>query len=341
MVTAFQPIGCMAGDSEGLSGLLEATVPLAGRGIPVVLAGWGPPERCTTSSVLRVATKLAEPLRSTGMLAPRAPRRPGGGRPAGGSQAGRLGTGGLPLRVRGHGQRGPRAALDGAVRRGGGRHGPGQVDKELTEALHPHERRDGTVWMPNVFRYLIARTRLEGARPRRASSAGPPVPGGVYSASLVSRVMPATRYAAASSRVSFSSSAAARASSCGPVLAQLPAGALVALVDDPPHLVVDRVEGAGGGREPVRLLGVARQGGETADAFAHAPAADHAAGDVGDLLQVVLGARGDDVEDDLFGGHAAQGADDAAAQILLRVRVLVGVRRGQGDAQRAPARARW
>ncbi len=33
-----------------------------------------------------------------------------------------------------------------------------QVDKELTEALHPHQRADGTVWMPNVFRYLIART---------------------------------------------------------------------------------------------------------------------------------------------------------------------------------------
>ena len=32
-----------------------------------------------------------------------------------------------------------------------------QVDKELTEAVHPYQRRDGTVWMPNVFRYLIAR----------------------------------------------------------------------------------------------------------------------------------------------------------------------------------------
>ena len=32
-----------------------------------------------------------------------------------------------------------------------------QVDKEMTEALHPHQRQDGTVWMPNVFRYLIAR----------------------------------------------------------------------------------------------------------------------------------------------------------------------------------------
>jgi hypothetical protein len=32
-----------------------------------------------------------------------------------------------------------------------------QVDKELAEALHPHLRSDGTVWMPNVFRYLIVR----------------------------------------------------------------------------------------------------------------------------------------------------------------------------------------
>jgi hypothetical protein len=28
----------------------------------------------------------------------------------------------------------------------------------LAEALHPYRRPDGTVWMPNVFRYLIART---------------------------------------------------------------------------------------------------------------------------------------------------------------------------------------
>lgn len=33
-----------------------------------------------------------------------------------------------------------------------------QVEKEMTEALHPHQRQDGTVWMPNVFRYVIART---------------------------------------------------------------------------------------------------------------------------------------------------------------------------------------
>jgi hypothetical protein len=33
-----------------------------------------------------------------------------------------------------------------------------QVGKELAEALHAHRRSDGTVWMPNVFRYLIALT---------------------------------------------------------------------------------------------------------------------------------------------------------------------------------------
>ncbi|MYQ48070.1 SAM-dependent methyltransferase, partial [Streptomyces sp. SID4985] len=32
-----------------------------------------------------------------------------------------------------------------------------QVEKELAEALHPYQRADGIVWMPNVFRYLIAR----------------------------------------------------------------------------------------------------------------------------------------------------------------------------------------
>ncbi|MGW0581380.1 hypothetical protein ACWD25_36785, partial [Streptomyces sp. NPDC002920] len=36
--------------------------------------------------------------------------------------------------------------------------GQEQIEKELTEALHPYRRPDGTVWMPNVFRYLIART---------------------------------------------------------------------------------------------------------------------------------------------------------------------------------------
>ncbi|MFE0509190.1 SAM-dependent methyltransferase [Streptomyces sp. NPDC058964] len=158
VVTAFEPIGCLAGDSEGLGDLLAAAKPLTGHGAPVVLAGWGPPERCATSSVLRVATKLADPLRAAGSWRPalrddleevaeRAGLKPdGSGRvacPFGYTDAdsavrGLLSTGLFDAAV---------AATDQE-----------QVDKELAEALHPYQRPDGTVWMPNVFRYLIART---------------------------------------------------------------------------------------------------------------------------------------------------------------------------------------
>ncbi|MFJ5896347.1 SAM-dependent methyltransferase [Streptomyces sp. NPDC093064] len=158
VVTAFEPIGCLAGDSEGLSGLLAAATPLAEKGAPVVLAGWGPPERCATSSVLRVATKLADPLRSPGSWRPalrddleevaqRAGLRPDGS----GRVACPFGYADLDSAVRGLLSTGLFDAAVAATDRN-------QVDKELAEALHVHQRPDGTVWMPNVFRYLIART---------------------------------------------------------------------------------------------------------------------------------------------------------------------------------------
>ncbi|MFF9281085.1 SAM-dependent methyltransferase [Streptomyces griseosporeus] len=157
LVTAFEPIGCLAGDSEGLAELLAEAIPLAERGAAVVLAGWGPPERCATSSVLRVAARLADPLRSAGSWRPalrddleevahRAGLKPDGsgrvscpfGYPGTGAAVrGLLSTGLFDAAI---------VATDQA-----------QVEKELTEALHPHQRPDGTVWMPNVFRYLIAR----------------------------------------------------------------------------------------------------------------------------------------------------------------------------------------
>ncbi|MER6527543.1 SAM-dependent methyltransferase [Streptomyces sp. NPDC001508] len=157
LVTAFQPIGCTAGDAAELGGLLAAAVPLAARGAAVVLTGWGPPEHCATSSVLRVAAKLADPLRGAAGWRPargddleevgrRAGLRPAGsGRVAcpfgyadlGSAVRGLLSTGLFDTAI---------AATDQV-----------QVDKELREALHPHRRQDGTVWMPNVLRYLIAR----------------------------------------------------------------------------------------------------------------------------------------------------------------------------------------
>ncbi len=159
LVTAFQPIGCAAGDSDCLAALLKRAAPLAEHGAPVVLAGWGPPERCTTSSVLRVASRLADPLRASGgwrpalrddleEVAQRAGLRPDGS----GRVACPFGYADLDSAVRGLLSTGLfETAIEATD--------PAQVTKELAEALHPHVRRDGTVWMANVFRYLIARTR--------------------------------------------------------------------------------------------------------------------------------------------------------------------------------------
>ncbi|EST33804.1 methyltransferase type 11 [Streptomyces roseochromogenus subsp. oscitans DS 12.976] len=157
LVTVFEPIGCLAGDSEGLGELLADALPAAARGAAVVLAGWGPPERCATSSVLRVATKLADPLRSARSWRParrddleevaqRAGLKPDGS----GRVACPFGYADVDSAVRGLLSTG---LFDAAITATDAK----QVDKELTEALHPHRRPDGTVWMPNVFRYLIAR----------------------------------------------------------------------------------------------------------------------------------------------------------------------------------------
>ncbi|MEU3249480.1 SAM-dependent methyltransferase [Streptomyces sp. NPDC006997] len=159
LVTAFEPIGCLAGDAEGLGELLTAAVPLAERGTPVVLAGWGPPERCATASVLRVAAKLADPMRAAGSWRPalrddleEVAQRAGLALDGSGRVACPFGYANLDSAVRGLLSTGLFDAAITATDRE-------QVDKELTEALHPHQRPDGTVWMPNVFRYLIARVR--------------------------------------------------------------------------------------------------------------------------------------------------------------------------------------
>ncbi len=157
MVTAFHPVGCVS-SIEGLTASLVTAAGLTERGSPMVLGGWGPVERCATASVLRVAQRLADPLRTTGgwrpsgrddleELAGRVGLRPDGS----GRVACPFGYGDLPSAVRGLLSTGLfDAALEVTDQ--------AQVEKELSEALHPHQRPDGTVWMPNVFRYLIART---------------------------------------------------------------------------------------------------------------------------------------------------------------------------------------
>jgi SAM-dependent methyltransferase len=158
LITAFQPIGCAAGDTEGLVPALKAAVGLSERGAAVVLAGWGPPERCATSGVLRVACRLTERLRTSGGWRPplrddledvasQAGLKPDGS----GRVACPFGYADMESAVRGLLSTGLYTAAIRATDQA-------QVEKEITEALHPYRRREGTVWMPNVFRYLIART---------------------------------------------------------------------------------------------------------------------------------------------------------------------------------------
>lgn len=131
---------------------LVAVTRTAQPGTTVVLAGWGPPERCATEPVLRVGARLADrrPGLVTdldGLVAGAGLRPDGSGRVAcpfgyaneGSAVRGLLSTG----------------AFDEAVRATD----LGQVEKEIAEALAPHVRADGTVWMPNVFRYVVARVR--------------------------------------------------------------------------------------------------------------------------------------------------------------------------------------
>ncbi|CAM5677870.1 hypothetical protein SBADM41S_05989 [Streptomyces badius] len=84
--------------------------------------------------------------------------RSGGRGGAGRAEAGRLGTGVLPFGYAdvGSAVRGllSTGLFDAAVRATD----RSQVEKEVAEALHPYRREDGTVWMPNVFRYLVCVT---------------------------------------------------------------------------------------------------------------------------------------------------------------------------------------
>ncbi|MFJ9470137.1 methyltransferase domain-containing protein [Streptomyces caniferus] len=162
VVTAFHPVGCVT-TVEGLTASLTAAAGLAERGSAVVLGGWGPVERCATAGALRVARRLTDAPDDCGAggagwwpssrddleeLAERAGLRPDGS----GRVACPFGYADLASAVRGLLSTGLfDTALEASEQR--------QVEKELAEALHPYQRADGTVWMPNVFRYLIARTR--------------------------------------------------------------------------------------------------------------------------------------------------------------------------------------
>ncbi|MFE0650774.1 class I SAM-dependent methyltransferase [Streptomyces sp. NPDC059534] len=129
---------------------LTALTRSAQPGSAVVLGGWGPPERCATEPVLRVAARLADRL--PGVRADLDRLVAGAGlRPVGtGRVACPFGYANEGSAVRGLLSTG---AFDEAVRATD----LSQVEKEIEEALAPYVRADGTVWMPNVFRYVVAR----------------------------------------------------------------------------------------------------------------------------------------------------------------------------------------
>ncbi|MFF7213946.1 methyltransferase domain-containing protein [Streptomyces sp. NPDC008238] len=138
---------------------LRAAAGLAERGTPVVLAGWGPPERCATGRVLRVASRLAEPrgtaleaaVRLSGRDDLEDLARDAGLRPDGSGRVScPFGYPDMDSAVRGLVSTG---LFDAAV----AATDEDQVRKELREALHAYRRADGTVRMENVFRYLVAR----------------------------------------------------------------------------------------------------------------------------------------------------------------------------------------
>ncbi|UYQ64661.1 SAM-dependent methyltransferase [Streptomyces peucetius] len=149
LITALEPIGSGAGDAKRLEKALRKAVGLAERRSVVVLTAWGPPDRCATSEVLRVAGERRRPAHRDALedVAGRAGLNPDGS----GRVACPFGYADVDSAVRGLLSTG---LYDGAVRE----NDRAQVEKEIAEALHDHRRPDGTVWMPNVFRYLIART---------------------------------------------------------------------------------------------------------------------------------------------------------------------------------------
>ncbi|MFD4758174.1 class I SAM-dependent methyltransferase [Streptomyces sp. NPDC058439] len=160
LITAFTPIGCSSGDGERLVDALRSAVPLAARGSTVVLAGWGPPERCATAPVLRLAGRLSDGARAplTGGWRPwerddleevafRAGLSPDGS----GRVACPFGYADMDSAVRGLLST---RLFDAAVVATD----QDRVAKEVAEALRPHLRKDGTIWMPNVFRYLVCTT---------------------------------------------------------------------------------------------------------------------------------------------------------------------------------------
>lgn len=137
-------------------GALAAALPALRRpGGTVVLADWGPAERCTVPTVLGggpVPRDLDAVVARAGLVPDGSGRVfcPFGYADVDSAVRGLLSTGLYSGASTGSTAAACAASFEAAD--------PVQVEKELAEALHPYERGDGAVWLPNIFRYVIART---------------------------------------------------------------------------------------------------------------------------------------------------------------------------------------
>ncbi|GJF33748.1 hypothetical protein KNE206_64480 [Kitasatospora sp. NE20-6] len=152
LVTVFEELAYVGEPAR----LVAEAAALTLQGGHVVLAGWGPPERCESAAVLDVARRRSGRIPACDPFALSAP--------------GALEElcAGVGLRAAGSGRVSCPFAypdLDSAVRGmlSTGLYeaaieewGPALVTKELEEALHPYVQRDASVRMANVFRYVVA-----------------------------------------------------------------------------------------------------------------------------------------------------------------------------------------
>ena len=116
------------------------------------------------------------------------------------------------------------------------------------------------------------------------------------------------------------------------------AAALLLLAQDPLDLLVDDPGGlvavVAGVHEVLAEEHLAlRAPGHRADALAHAPLADHLAGQLGADHEVVVGAGGDDAEHELLGDAPAHGDHERVLEVVLVVAVAVLGRQLLGDAE--------
>ncbi|MCK1798830.1 methyltransferase domain-containing protein [Streptomyces sp. XM4193] len=144
-------------DTGSSAGALQEAAARTQPGSPVVLAGWGTAEECAATDALRRAHRLTDPE-------PDGTHQPAGGRDA---LEGLAAGAGLDVADSGQvqcpfGYADVDSAVRGLLSTGVHRRIEQEADeerlgRELAEVLRERRRPDGTVWLSNLFHYVVAR----------------------------------------------------------------------------------------------------------------------------------------------------------------------------------------